>query len=203
VLPAKDLPFPKRRAKVQARRCFSIGGDFASRVAIMFAGLFQGFDWEETGIWLPTAIGFACGCLTTLFVQATVRRAPQPQAAAAENKSGTAKKPTLQELAAMGVSAEKRGTVRRSGNAVPVFVEEGDGVLVRGYVVDRSAGGIGLALDHSLSLGTIVRVRPSKAPDTAPWVAVQVKSCRAEGTEYELGCQFQTLPPFNVMLLFG
>jgi hypothetical protein len=169
----------------------------------MLADLWQSLDLGDTGFWLPTAIGFACGCLTTLFVQATVRRAPQPPAAAAEKKSGNARKPTLQELAAMGVSAEKRGTVRRSGNAVPVLVDEGDGVLVRGYVVDRSAGGVGVALDHSLALGTIVRVRPSKAPDTAPWVEVQVKSCRAESTEYELGCQFLTLPPFNVLLLFG
>jgi hypothetical protein len=168
----------------------------------MLADLSQYFDLGDTGIWLPTAIGFACGCMTTLLVQSAVRRPPRSQPAAPE-KSEPPKKPGLQELASMGVAAEKRGTVRRSGNAIPVFVGEGEGVPVRGYVVDRSAGGIGLALNHSLPLGTIVRVRPSKAPETAPWVEVQVKSCRAEGTEYELGCQFLTLPPFNVMLLFG
>jgi hypothetical protein len=168
----------------------------------MLADLWQGLDLGDSGIWLPTTIGFACGCLTTLFVQSTIRRVPRAQPAPAE-KNVTPRKPGLQELASMGVSAEKRGTVRRSGNAIPIYVGEGDGVPVRGYVVDRSAGGIGLALDHSLPLGTIVRVRPSKAPETAPWVEVQVKSCRAEGTEYELGCQFLTLPPFNVMLLFG
>jgi hypothetical protein len=168
----------------------------------MLADLLQDLNLGDSGIWMPTAIGFACGCLTTLFVQATVRRAPRPQPTPPE-KTAAARKLTLQELAAMGVSAEKRGTVRRSGNAIPVIVGEGDGVPVCGYVVDRSAGGIGLALDHSLPLGTIIRVRPSKAPETAPWVEVQVKSCRAEGTEYELGCQFTTLPPFNVMLLFG
>jgi hypothetical protein len=168
----------------------------------MLADFMQNVDLSDTGIWLPTAIGFACGCLTTLFVQATVRR-PQRSRPAAPEKSAPPKKPGLHELAAMGVSAEKRGAIRRSGNAIAVFVGEGDGVPVRGYVVDRSAGGIGLSLDHSLPIGTIVRVRPSKAPETAPWVEVQVKSCRAEGTEFELGCQFLKLPPFNVMLLFG
>jgi hypothetical protein len=168
----------------------------------MLADLWQSLDLGDTGIWLPTTIGFACGCLTTMFVQSALRRGPRAQPAPAE-KSATAKKPDLQELAVRGVSAEKRGAVRRAGNAISVYVGEGDGVPMRGFVIDRSAGGIGLALDHALPLGTIVRVRPSKAPDTAPWVEVQVKSCRAEGTEYELGCQFQTLPPFNVMLLFG
>jgi hypothetical protein len=169
----------------------------------MLAVFLQNLDQAETGIWLPTAIGFACGCLTTLFVQATVKRGPRHQPAAPE-KSDPVKKALRQELASsMGVSAEKRGTVRRSGNAIPVFVGEGDGVPVRGYVVDRSAGGIGLALDHSLPLGTVVRVRPSEAPETAPWVEVEVKSCRAQGTEFEHGCQFLTIPPFNVMLLFG
>jgi hypothetical protein len=168
----------------------------------MIADLIQDMGLSHTGLWLPATVGFLCGCLTTLFIQTALRRAPGPLSVPPA-QDDPAKKTGRQALATMGPSAEKRGTVRRSGNAIPIFIQDGNGGQKRGFVVDRSAGGIGLALDYSVPLGTTIRVRPVKAPDTAPWVDVQVKSCRAEGLEFELGCQFLTVPPFNVMLLFG
>jgi hypothetical protein len=100
---------------------------------------------------------------------------------------------------------EKRGFNRRSGNAVPVvFTTAGnDGNLDNGWVVDRSAGGLCLSLEKPLDVGTFLKIRPSKAPVTAPWIEIQVRSCRADEANWELGCQFVTIPPFNTLLLFG
>jgi hypothetical protein len=100
---------------------------------------------------------------------------------------------------------EKRGFNRRSGNAVPVvFTTTGsDNKLENGWVVDRSAGGLCLSLEKPLDIGTFLKIRPSKAPVTAPWIEIQVRSCRADEANWELGCQFITIPPFNTLLLFG
>jgi hypothetical protein len=100
---------------------------------------------------------------------------------------------------------EKRGFTRRSGNAVPViFTTAGnDDSPENGWVIDRSAGGLCLSLEKPLDVGTFLRIRPSKAQVTAPWIEIQVKSCRADEANWELGCQFVTIPPFNTLLLFG
>src|SRR6516225_7798724 len=123
----------------------------------MLADLVANLGLADTEIWLPSVIGFACGCLTTLFVRATVKRGPR-QPPAPPTKSTAVNMPGLYELAAKGVSAEKRSSARRSGNAIPVFVAEREGAPVRGFVVDRSAGGVCLALDHSVRVGTVLRV---------------------------------------------
>ena len=35
------------------------------------------------------------------------------------------------------------------------------------------------------------------------WVAVVVRNCKPTGTLFELGCEFEATPPWNVLLLFG
>jgi hypothetical protein len=104
-----------------------------------------------------------------------------------------------------GQSAEKRGFIRRSGNAIAVFYSVGgsDEAHEGAWVVDRSSGGLCLSLDKSLEVGTVLRIRPTKAPLTAPWIEIQVKSCRQEQSNWELGCQFVTMPGYNTLLLLG
>ena len=51
--------------------------------------------------------------------------------------------------------------------------------------------------------GTMLQVRVASAPETVPWVTVEVRnSAPAEG-HWELGCQFTEPPAWNVLLLFG
>jgi hypothetical protein len=156
--------------------------------------------WIKPEIWISVLVGMGLGYFTLgigWMVASAFRRRPAPveppKPAAPPVMRGPEK------------SWEKRGFTRRAGNAVPVvFTTSGnDDVMENGWVVDRSAGGLCLSLEKPLDVGTFLRIRPSKAQVTAPWIEIQVKSCRADEANWELGCQFVTIPPFNTLLLFG
>jgi hypothetical protein len=104
-----------------------------------------------------------------------------------------------------GTSANRRSSLRRDGTAVEVEVMSAafKGGQAGGYVVDRSTGGLRLALAAGLAAGTAVQVKAKHAPDTTPWVTVIVRSCRPSEGHFELGCEFEKTPPWNVLLLFG
>lgn len=105
----------------------------------------------------------------------------------------------------VGSATEKRTSLRRGGNPVEVSIAAAEpaGELTRGFVVDRSMGGLCLVMKEPVDKGTVVSVKPVNAPSTALWVQIQVKSCRQEGKEWELGCQFVRTPPWSVLLSFG
>lgn len=107
---------------------------------------------------------------------------------------------------AVGATAgNRRGSLRRDGQAVEVEVMSPafKGGQAGGYVVDRSTGGLRLVLAAGLAAGTAVQVKAKHAPDTTPWVTVLVRSCRPSDGHFELGCEFEKTPPWNVLLLFG
>jgi hypothetical protein len=101
--------------------------------------------------------------------------------------------------------ADRRSSVRREGAPVKVFVTAPAylGEVHPGWVLDRSTGGLRLAVDAALPPGTAAQVRAENAPDTIPWVTVLVRSCKDTGEHFELGCSFEQTPPWNVLLLFG
>lgn len=101
--------------------------------------------------------------------------------------------------------ADRRGAVRRDGTVVRVILaapgfRNGVG---EGFVLDRSTGGLRIAVTTPLQPGTVVQVRATNAPETVGFVGIQVRSCRKSGEFYELGCEFEKTPPWNVLLLFG
>jgi hypothetical protein len=51
--------------------------------------------------------------------------------------------------------------------------------------------------------GTTLQVKAVNAPDTIGFVTVIVRSCRKNGDHFEVGCEFEKTPPWNVLLLFG
>ncbi len=104
-----------------------------------------------------------------------------------------------------GTASNRRNSLRRDGQAVEVVVQSPafTGGSAPAYVVDRSTGGIRLALATGLTAGTALQVRAKHAPDTIPWVTVLVRSCRPSEEHFELGCEFEKTPPWNVLLLFG
>jgi hypothetical protein len=72
------------------------------------------------------------------------------------------------------------------------------------FVVDRSTGGLCLAWDRQLLPGQFLSVRAANAPDSIPWVQVEVRNSRRWGGDgWLIGCQFVEQPPWNVLLLFG
>ncbi len=105
----------------------------------------------------------------------------------------------------MSSLAERRGAIRREGAPVEVLVQAPtikNGVT-NGYVLDRSTGGLRLALATAIAPGSILQVRAVHAPDTTPWVVILVRSCRQNEKHFELGVEFEKTPPWNVLLLFG
>ncbi len=71
------------------------------------------------------------------------------------------------------------------------------------FVLDRSTGGLRIAMAKPYPTGTILHVRPANSPDESFWVAMIVRSCKESGDYYETGCQFEQELPWNQLLLFG
>jgi hypothetical protein len=103
-----------------------------------------------------------------------------------------------------GLTRDRRAAPRRKGNTVEVqILAGGSEEPVTAWVLDRSVGGLCLLAEHPLPEGVPVKVRPRKQSGQAPWTDVTVKSCRREGSQYELGCQFHRTPSWNLLLQFG
>jgi hypothetical protein len=101
--------------------------------------------------------------------------------------------------------ADRRGAVRREGAPVRVLLSSStfrNGVA-DGYVVDRSTGGLRILIQSALAPGSTLQVKAVNAPDTVNFVTVIVRSCRKNTDHFELGCEFEKTPPWNVLLLFG
>lgn len=101
--------------------------------------------------------------------------------------------------------ADRRSSQRREGGPVQVDVTSpamNKGPLP-GYVLDRSTGGLRLALKAGMPPGSTLQIRACHAPDNSPWVTVIVRSNKDTGEHFEIGCEFERTPPWNVLLLFG
>jgi hypothetical protein len=110
----------------------------------------------------------------------------------------------LFDITFQGVTRERRASPRRNGNTVEVELVRGlDEEPMRGWVVNRSIGGLCLLVDHPIPEGTVLRVRPTKASTATPWTDITVRACREEADNYQVGCQFHQTPNWSLLLLFG
>lgn len=99
---------------------------------------------------------------------------------------------------------DRRSSPRRKGNRVEVHLtHETNREPLLGWVVDRSIGGLCLIVEKPLDEGAIFKVRPRTAPKTTPWIAIEIRSCRPESSDWEIGCRFVKPPHWNDLLLFG
>ncbi|MGH7171561.1 MAG: PilZ domain-containing protein [Gemmataceae bacterium] len=99
---------------------------------------------------------------------------------------------------------DRRSAPRRKGNRVEVYVtDDSKRSPTLGWVVDRSMGGLCLIVEQPLKEGAVLNVRPRQAPQTAPWTPIEIRSCRADAGEWEVGCRFVKAPQWNDLLLFG
>lgn len=172
---------------------------------------------DEARIWtagnLPVAVGGVVALLVLVFlVVNTVLRRREPNPAqldparlAAAGAHAVTDEKALSWTPPEQSYADRRGSQRREGQPVRVLLASttfrngaGDG-----YVIDRSTGGLKLATQSAVPPGTTVQVRAVDAPDTIGFVTVIVRSCRKNTDYYELGCEFDKTPPWNVLLLFG
>jgi hypothetical protein len=167
----------------------------------MWASLFTDFDLPYWAI-VPV-IGLASAGLALIVGRAMFAR----RSAAKSQPMGKATQPAFGQSDPFihGAAGELRTGFRRSGNPVEVRVADAEATkdLTRGWVIDRSVGGMCLALFEPIDTGTIISIRPSRGADLAPWVQVEVMSCRRATDSWEAGCRFVRTPPWSVLLLFG
>jgi hypothetical protein len=119
--------------------------------------------------------------------------------------------PAEKDMTFQSVVVEKkdqRGAFRRHGNPVQVFLAKPDDKNdpATGSVLDRSVGGVRLALFHEVEIGVVLSIRPINAEDMVPWVDIEIRSCRPSVEmpgQFEVGCQYVKSPPYSIQLLFG
>jgi PilZ domain len=101
-------------------------------------------------------------------------------------------------------SAERRQAARRWGDPVQVFIWDGNpgSEKARGWIVNRSTGGLGLSAAQPVPEGTFLNVRVAVAPDSVAWTPIQLKSCTPATGRWILGCQFVETPPRETLLMF-
>ena len=103
---------------------------------------------------------------------------------------------------------EQRNMHRRQGNPIEVHVAPPEDKTHPGVgsVMDRSVGGLRLALFGELAVGTVIAVHPVHADAIVPWVELEVRSCKPSTEmpgQFEVGCQYVKSPPYSIQLLFG
>jgi len=72
-----------------------------------------------------------------------------------------------------------------------------------GFIVNRSEGGLRLTTSQEVPVGAVLRVRAINSRESLPWAEVEVKNSRQQPGHWELGCQFISLPPPEVLKSFG
>jgi len=146
-------------------------------------------------------VGGLVGCLVSLlgFLLYTKSRSARP--------SATPKKklPSVHDPFVQGGTTERRTSLRRKGTLVEIQLRDAEARTDLGtaWVTDRSMGGLCVTVDEEVDPGCVFSVRAVKAPMAAPWVQLEVKSCRHKDGKWELGCQFVRQPTWNVLMTFG
>jgi hypothetical protein len=102
---------------------------------------------------------------------------------------------------------ERRKSIRRTGMPTPVMLMDFKSTRrpkpIDGYVLDRSSGGLRLAVEKPIPVGTMLKVRPSNAPPEFDWINIVIRSSRESSDYFELGCQFEGDLALNQLLMFG
>jgi hypothetical protein len=149
--------------------------------------------------WVIPAVGLTASLMTLFvgrFVLARWRSRVRPGAGSAG---------PVHDPFDYGSATERRTAARRGGNPIEALITDAEATAepVRGWVTDRSMGGLCLLLSEEVGPGTILSVKPRNSPPATPWVQVEVRSCKKDRSGYEVGCMFVRTPPWAVLLLFG
>jgi hypothetical protein len=165
----------------------------------MLATLPIGIDFTQWEIWVTPLIGLVSASLALLMGHVFFRNRHKHSLSPPDQEG-----PPSNTLA-YGGFVERRETVRRKGKQVKVLITDAEALEepVEGWIMDRSMGGLCLSVTRLVGTGTILSVRTANAPQTTPWVQVEVKSCRDQGGRWELGCQYLRTPPWGILLQFG
>jgi hypothetical protein len=149
---------------------------------------------------LPLAVGLGVGLLIVIFLRSGRRKPAEFEQAKPNVRSSH-----WVNTPGAGDPAERRSSVRREGTPVKVVIQSNafKSGSATGYVLDRSTGGLRIAIESGMAPGSTLQIRASHAPETIPSVTVIVRNCKDCGDHFEVGCEFDKMPPWNVLLLFG
>ena len=110
---------------------------------------------------------------------------------------------------ALGVARqirERRAWPRSSRNIRVLFLSE-DCALDEpygGWIVDTSRGGVRLRISgEPFAVGTLLQLRGPFASRHARWTGVRVKHVRDAGSNWEMGCEFVSLPTNETVRMVG
>jgi hypothetical protein len=113
--------------------------------------------------------------------------------------------PIKSDLFLEGSPNERRTHFRRGGHSTDIAVSHTEHLseLLRGVIVDRSAGGVSLTLPAPLEVGAVVSIRPNPSSRLSTWVQAEVCYCRRRRNEWHIGLRFIQTPPLSVLWMFG
>src|SRR5579871_5436437 len=144
--------------------------------------------------WMIPVIGALSAGLAFLVGRRYLVR-PSPEPAAPEMRPDST---NLVTACLRKSDPDRRGAPRRKGNRIEVYlIDDPKRPPLHGWIVDRSMGGLCVIVEKPLEAGTVLNVRPRKAPQTAPWIPIEVRSCRPDEGEWEIGCKFVGTPQWN------
>jgi hypothetical protein len=164
------------------------------------AALLAALDWQNYEAYLPYGVGVGVMLVVAVVWRMIAGRRRGLLAPPAKRKSWG-----VDDGVEDDTFANRRSANRRDGKPVRVLMSSPTfrGELESGWVLDRSTGGLRIAVAGPIPVGATIQVRTENAPDTIPWVTVVVRSCKPDQKHHELGCSFESTPPWNVLLLFG
>jgi hypothetical protein len=167
---------------------------------------------DAVTIWVAANLPIAVGGVVAIIVLAIMFLMNRKRRGLIANKMSFPNSPSaLNEEKALSWAppeqsyADRREAIRREGTPVRVLLASPtfrNGVN-DGFVLDRSTGGLRVAMTIAMAPGSTMQIRAVNAPDTISFVTVIVRSCRKNTDFFEIGCEFEKTPPWNVLLLFG
>jgi two-component system OmpR family response regulator len=107
-------------------------------------------------------------------------------------------------LATAAPSEERRKSSRIAGKPVGVLLatDEAAGQTVHGVVVNHSADGLCVLVEHAAEPGTVLYVRPGEPSALVVWAPIEIRHQRAYDHRWGLGCRFVATPPPDILRLY-
>jgi serine/threonine protein kinase len=104
-----------------------------------------------------------------------------------------------------GGPPERRTHPRRAGNPTPVLISASPDApdVLHGWVINRSAGGLGLLVAEPLEILTDLYVRPENEIFHHLCVPVRIVYCFQERLQFRVGCQFLEPVSWTNLRAFG
>jgi hypothetical protein len=155
-------------------------------------------SFEHSQAWVTPLVGLAFTGVTLLVGRAVLHARRQSALAAQDSQK-------LLDPFDFGSASERRASARRTGKLLKVLISSvnGNPEALEGCILDRSMGGLCVALPRPVNLDAVLSVRAADASESTPWVEVSVRRCAAKDDQWEVGCQFVRTPPWGVLLQFG